>query len=79
MPELLSKWKRERVTTNLSGDNAACLQSLSSELGVPLGRIIDQALDEFFMSVGVRDSRSTTPYDKEHIKEMIQRRDGTDG
>jgi hypothetical protein len=67
--KLLSRWKRERVTTNLSGENAATLQEFSGELGVPLGRVVDQALDEFFQSVGVYKKPTVPPYDMDHLKQ----------
>jgi len=73
MPKLIRRWKRERVSTNLSGENAAALHALASELGVPLGRIIDQALDRFFLDIEVRTERSTPPYDAEHLKDTVRK------
>jgi len=73
MPKLLKHWKRTRVTTNVSGENALVLQELSTELNVPIGRVIDQALDDFFLKINARDDRSATPYDTGHLTEAAKR------
>lgn len=73
MPRLLKRWKRARVTTNLSGENAAALEEVADEMNIPLGRVVDQALDDYFDRIGVRDERSAPPYDPSHLKVVGER------
>jgi len=73
MPRRLRKWKRTRVTTNLSGVNAATLEELSDDLGIPLGRVVDQALDDFFLKINVREGRTAPPYAVDHLQEAAAR------
>jgi hypothetical protein len=60
------------VTTNLAGENAATLEELANELGVPLGRVVDQALDQFFSSIKAKNP-STPPYDQTHLEQAAAR------
>jgi len=73
MARMLKRWKRVRVTTNLSGENSAALEEVSGEMNLPLGRVVDQALDEYFDKIGARKERSAPPYDSEHLKEVGER------
>jgi vacuolar-type H+-ATPase subunit I/STV1 len=46
-------WKRRRITTYLASEHASVLKTLAERSSVPMGRLVDQALEEYFRSVGV--------------------------
>jgi len=69
---LQSKWKRQRVTTNLAGENVSALQGLSDNTGVSMGRLLDQALDEFFLSIGLETERAIAPIDVEALRKIVR-------
>ena len=72
MSKLLKKWKRQRLTTYLAEENVSYLQALSKQTGVPLGRIMDQALDAFLKSIEARQDPVTPPIEEEHFKEAVK-------
>ena len=72
MSKLLREWRRKRLTTYLAEDNVAYLQALSRQTGVPLGRIIDQALDVFLKKIEARKDPITPPIEEEHFKEAVK-------
>lgn len=73
MSKLLREWKRKRLTTYMAEDNVAYLQALSRQTGVPLGRIMDQALEVFLKNIEARKDPITPPIEEEHFKEAVKR------
>lgn len=74
MSRLLKTWRRKRLTTYLAEENMLALQRLSEQSGVPMGRILDQALDEFFKKIELRsqDAKVVPPIAEDHFKDAAQ-------
>ncbi len=60
------------MTTYLAEDNVMFLQQLAKNTGVPMGKLIDQALDGFFSEIAGREP-ATTHADVEHLKRAGRR------
>ena len=73
MSDVLQTWRRKRVTTYLARDNYLALQKLSGETGIPMGRLVDQALDKLLMDLDLRDTPATAPIAEEHLSEAGKR------
>jgi len=67
MSEVLRSWRRRRMTTYLAEDNVMFLQQLAKNTGMPMGKLIDQALDNFFSDIAEREP-ATTHADEGHLK-----------
>jgi len=73
MSDVLQTWRRKRVTTYLARENYLDLQKLSGETGIPMGRLVDQALDKLLMDLHLRDTPATAPVSEEHLTEAGKR------
>lgn len=69
MARLMKEWRRKRVTTYLAEENATSLRAISDAAGVPMSKIMDQALDRFFSDIEWRETPSTAPVNLEHYKD----------
>ncbi len=80
MSKILHRWNRKRVTTYLSNVHMSKLRSLSDEAGVPMGKIIDQALDNFFTEIGLQEQPTGPSIDLKLLREAIlKKKRGTSG
>jgi len=73
MSKPLREWRRKRLTTYLASENVAYLQALSNATGVPIGRILDQALDAFLKKIDARRDPVTPPIEESHFKDAVRR------
>lgn len=65
-------WGRDRVTTHLDKLHLASLRKVSELTQIPMGRLIDQALNMYFRTVGWRDEAAVPPIELSYIKKQIQ-------
>jgi hypothetical protein len=68
----LAEWKRERITTNMAGENISALQDLAAATGISMGRLLDQALEKFLIDAGVREREITPRIDLKHLRELLK-------
>jgi len=75
MSKKLRSWQRKRMTTYIAEQNLHELQMLAKATGISMGKLIDQALDDFFIGITKRESgtRATAPVDKEFLKDAVER------
>lgn len=71
MAKLMKQWRRKRVTTYLAEENATSLRSISNAAGVPMSKVMDQALDRFFHDIDWRETPSTAPVNLEHFRDVV--------
>jgi len=70
LPE--TRWSRQKVTTYIGLDHIVRLREISHATQIPIGRLIDQALDEYFQEIGYKESPSVPPVDKEYIRQRLE-------
>ena len=71
MPILHRKWKRDRVSSNMTGEQPLALLTPGSMRGRSLARIANDALDGFFISKRPEDRRQALRLD--HIRAEVKR------
>ena len=60
------------MTTGLASENVAALRKLSEVLGIPMGRLLDQALENFLLEIGSTEKRTTPPVDLEYLRQRLK-------
>ena len=65
------KWKRQKLTTYVSLNHFVSLKEISNRTQIPMGRLIDQALNEYFTEIGFQDSPVVAPIDKDFLRELL--------
>jgi len=65
--------KRKKVTTSINLNHFISLKEASEILQIPMGGLIDQALNDFLASVGLQKKPAVIPIDKEAIRERLSR------
>lgn len=73
MAKPIKSWARKRLTTYLAEENIDFLQALADMSGVPIGRIMDQALDEFLGHLDKARKAVTPPVKLEHFQEAVDK------
>lgn len=75
MSKKLKSWRRQRMTTYIAEQNLHELKELAKTTGISMGKLIDQALDDFFIEIEKRrtEDRATAPADKEFLKSTVGR------
>jgi len=68
MQKTIREWYRRKITVYLHMANIRFLQALSKEMGVPVGRIIDQVLDSFLSPIDPDRKPSVKPIAIERFK-----------
>lgn len=64
-------WKKVKFTALLDGYHHSTLQNISDATGIPMSRIISQALDDFFKKIGLQEEPETPPIDTEFIANRV--------
>ena len=67
-----SPWGRARLTTYIATEHIAALRTISEKTQIPMGRLVDQALDEYLKLIGWQDEPSVPPIDPKYISKRIQ-------
>lgn len=64
-------WVRKKLTTYVSGDHFVSLKRISAKTHIPVGRLIDQALNEYFELLGMAKQPAVPPIDKDYLKHVL--------
>lgn len=65
--------ERKKLTTYLDADHFLSLKKVSEVTQIPMGRLLDQALNDYLKALGVQDEPATVPFDKESLRRKIRR------
>lgn len=66
-----SRTWRGRITTTIDGTHLATLKHISEVTEIPVARIIDQALDRFFIELGIQEEAVCPPIDSGFISRRM--------
>ncbi len=69
--------ERKKITTYLDADHFLSLKKVSEITQIPMGRLLDQALNDYLNTLGVQDEPATIPIDKEAMRKKLNREDKT--
>jgi hypothetical protein len=64
--------ERKKLTTYVDADHFVSLKEVSEATQIPMGRLLDQALNEYMASLGVQAEPAAIPIDKEIMKTKIK-------
>ena len=63
---------RKKVTTYLEMAHFISLKQTSEALQIPMGRLLDQALNEYLLSLGIQSEPVALPIDKTAIRARLK-------
>jgi len=63
---------RKKITVYVTGGAFPSLKEISERTGIPVSRLIDQAVDDYFQAIGWQDGSLVQPIDKEYIKQHLR-------
>lgn len=62
---------RKKLTTYVDMMHFIALKKLSERTQIPIGRLIDQALNEYLSSLGLEDAPPAPPIDKDYMRSRL--------
>lgn len=65
--------ERKKITTYLEMAHFISLKQTSEALQIPIGRLIDQALNEYLSSLGVQSEPAALPIDKDAMRAKLKK------
>lgn len=68
-------WDKERFTSYLYAGHISMIRELSEETGLPINRLLSQALDEFLEDIGYQDKNQVPHLDLENYLEQRRSKD----
>jgi len=65
-------WGRSKVTFFISKAHANTLRVVSEAVQVPQGRLVDQALNDYFKAIRAQSTPPVPPLEREYIAQRVE-------